>query len=63
MNKRHHPKNRFERLFTKEELDLNVKKAATKADRASKVRRKVIKESLKEQETQDELRSYSYQDG
>jgi hypothetical protein len=51
MTKKHHPSNRAERLRLKE-LDEKPK------IRATKVRRKII-ESLKEQETEDELKQYT----
>lgn len=56
-----HPSNKFQRKLIEEKKSKFVqeKKAALKAQRPAKVWRKLSIESLKEQETSDELRKYA----
>lgn len=51
MPKKHHPKNRLERLKLKEQFE------ETK-DKTGRVRKRLIAEQVKEQETEDEIREW-----
>jgi hypothetical protein len=58
-----HPSNKFQRKLIEEKKHkfVDEKKAALKSQRSAKVRRKLSIESLKEQETSDELKRFTGQ--
>lgn len=56
MTKIHHPADKLQRRLAAERKNKFVDKKAIAAERPSKVWRKLIKEHVKERETEDELK-------
>ncbi len=59
MTRLHHPHNKFERKIAEEKHSLENERKIKK-ERVSKVRRKLLLEQAKEQETDNELKEFKY---